>query len=117
MCTNVREESRQNQENDKFQEQYCYISCRGQRIVENLGKFGLFLLAVFGTLFVIMIFCKGIDSSQTYQTNSVVTCPMSKAEFCIREYRSKYERQNKRLELMHFNDEFAYYEVIPNEVQ
>lgn len=85
--------------------------------MENLGKFGLFLMTVFGTLFVVMTFHKGAENIQTSDTNSIVTCPMSKAEFCIREYRQKYERQNKRLELLHFNDEYAYYEVIPNEVQ
>lgn len=85
--------------------------------MENLSKLCLFVMAVFGTLFVVLTFHKGTESTQTSETNSVVTCPMSKAEFCIREYRHKYERQNKRLELMHFNDEFAYYEVIPNEVQ
>ena len=72
--------------------------------------------AVFGTLFVVMTFHKGAGNIQTSDTNSIVTCPMSKAEFCIREYRQKYERQNKRLELLHFNDEYAYYEVIPNEI-
>ena len=88
--------------------------------MENIGKFGLFLMAVFGTLFVVMTFRmnpNNSESSQTSDTNSIVTCPMAKAEFCIREYRQKYERQHKRLELLHFNDEYAYYEVIPNEVQ
>lgn len=85
--------------------------------MENIGKFGLFLMAVFGTLFVVMTFHHSTVSSQTSDTNSIVTCPMAKAEFCIREYRQKYERQHKRLELLHFNDEYAYYEVIPNEVQ
>lgn len=85
--------------------------------MEHLSKVWMFMGAVFGTLFVVMTFHHSTESSQTSDTNSIVTCPMAKAEFCIREYRQKYERQHKRLELLHFNDEYAYYEVISNEVQ